>query len=285
MSDVVNIFDRSLLRRRRERARKDYKKFAFLEKEIAGRLAVRLTDLRPRFPLSLEIGARSGGLGNRLRSSGKIDTLIQSDLSISWATERGSDGPALTLDEEFLPFANRSLDAVFSALSLHWVNDLPGVLSQIRQALKPDGLMLVAFLGGNTLAELHKSFVEAEAANASCFTQRISPFADLSDVSVLTQRAGFKLSVVDTDTITVTYNNALDLMYDLRGMGETNLTMKRQRIPLSRTLLNEVIKYYAKRFAGEDGKIQASFQILYITAWAPAKDQLKSILPQYTASK
>ncbi|AFX98582.1 methyltransferase domain protein [Candidatus Endolissoclinum faulkneri L2] len=272
MNDVIHIFDRSLLRQRRERARKDYGKFAFLEKEIAARLAIRLSDLRPRFPLSLEIGARSGALGSRIRTSGKIDTLIQSDLAVSWATERAIDGPALALDEEFLPFANSSLDAVFSALSLHWVNDLPGTLSQICQVLKPDGLMLVAFFGGNTLAELRESFAQVEVVNTGCFTQRISPFADLSDVSVLTQRAGFKLIVVDLDTITVTYNNALDLMYDLRGMGETNLITKRQRTPLSRTLLSEMIKYYSAHFAREDGRIPASFQILYLTAWAPAKN-------------
>ncbi|SDF54836.1 Methyltransferase domain-containing protein [Thalassobaculum litoreum DSM 18839] len=285
MTDAMRVFDRSLLRRRRERARARYGEFAFLEEEVADRLAERLEDIRRRFPLALELGARSGALGRALRASGKVDTLIQSDLAPSWAAERAADGPALTLDEEFLPIADGSLDAVFGALSLHWVNDLPGALSQIRRALKPDGLLLVALLGGETLVELRDAFAEAEVAVTGGLSPRVSPFADLRDAGGLLQRAGFALPVVDADTITVTYDTALHLMRDLRGMGETNLVLERHRAPMTRALLGGVAQAYAERFADADGRIPARFQILYLTGWAPAASQPKPLRPGSATSR
>src|SRR5690606_7804700 len=154
MTDPMLVFDRSLLRRRRDRAVAGYPEFAFLEEAVAERVAERLEDIRRRFPLAVELGARSGALGRLLRASGRVDLLVQTDLTPAWARARAADGPAAAVDEEMLPFADGSLDAVFGALSLHWVNDLPGTLAQIRRALKPDGLLLVAMLGGDTLIEL-----------------------------------------------------------------------------------------------------------------------------------
>lgn len=278
-TDVMRVFDRSLLRRRRERAADGYGAFAFLEEEVAGRVAERLDDIRRRFPLALELGSRSGALGRAIRASGKVDTLVQSDLAPCWAAARSGEGPALALDEEFLPVADGSLDAVFGALSLHWVNDLPGALAQLRRALKPDGLLLVALLGGETLVELRDAFAEAEVEVTGGLSPRVSPFADLRDAGGLLQRAGFALPVVDADTITVTYDTALHLMRDLRGMGETNMVLERRRAPMTRALLGRVAEIYAQRFAGDDGRIPARFQILYLTGWAPAPSQPKPLRP------
>lgn len=279
MTDAMRVFDRELLRRRRERARPGYGDFAFLEEEIAERLVERLGDIRRRFPLALEIGARCGALGRALRASGKVDTLVQSDLATGWACARAGEGPALALDEELLPIADGSLDAVFGALSLHWVNDLPGALTQLRRALKPDGLLLVALLGGDTLVELRDAFTEAELEVTGGVSPRVSPFADLRDAGGLLQRAGLALPVVDADTITVTYETALHLMRDLRGMGETNLVLERRRTPMTRTLLSRVADLYARRFAGSDGRIPARFQVLYLTGWAPADNQPRALRP------
>lgn len=279
MTDAMFVFDRSLVRRRRERARPGYAEFAFLEEEVAERLVERLDDIRRHFPLALDLGARSGALGRRLRATGKVDTLIQADLSPAWAGERSADGPAVAADEEALPFADGSLDAVFGALSLHWVNDLPGALAQIRRALKPDGLLLVAMLGGDTLVELRDALFEAEGEVTGGVSPRVSPFADLRDAAGLLQRAGFALPVADADTIPVTYESAFHLMRDLRGMGESNAVLERRRTPSPRALFARAAEIYAERFAGPDGRVPARFQILYLTAWAPAADQPKPLRP------
>lgn len=279
MTDPMLVFDRSLVRRRRERAIPGYADFAFLEQEVAERLAERLDDIRRRFPVALELGARSGALGRLLRASGKVDTLIQADLAPAWARERADDGPAVAVDEEALPFADGSLDAVFGALSLHWVNDLPGALAQIRRALKPDGLLLMAMLGGDTLVELRDALFEAESEVTGGVSPRVSPFADLRDVAGLLQRAGFALPVADADTIPVTYETAFHLMRDLRGMGEANSVLERRRRFSSRALFARAAEIYAARFAGPDGRVPARFQVLYLTAWAPSADQPKPLRP------
>jgi len=275
----MHVFDRSLVRRRRERARPGYPGFAFLEEAVAERVAERLEDIRRRFPLAVELGARSGALGRLLRASGKVDTLIQTDLSPAWAIARAADGPAAAVDEEALPFADGSLDAVFGALSLHWVNDLPGTLAQVRRALKPDGLMLLAMLGGETLVELRDALFEADSEVTGGVSPRVSPFADLRDAAGLLQRAGFALPVADADTIPVTYATAFHLMRDLRGMGEGNSVLERSRRPARRALFARAAEIYAERFAGPDGRVPARFQVLYLTAWAPSADQPKALRP------
>lgn len=279
MTDPMLVFDRPLVRRRRDRAIPGYAEFAFLEETVAGRVAERLEDIRRRFPLAVELGARSGALGRLLRASGKVDTLIQTDLSPIWAQARSADGPAAAVDEEALPFADGSLDAVFGALSLHWVNDLPGALSQIRRALKPDGLLLAAMLGGDTLVELRDALYEAETEVTGGVSPRVSPFADLRDAAGLLQRAGFALPVADADTIPVTYQTAFHLMRDLKGMGESNAVLERRRQPSPRALFARAAEIYAARFAAPDGRVPARFQVLYLTAWAPSADQPKPLRP------
>ncbi len=279
MTEAMLVFDRALVRRRRERARAAYADYAFLEEAVAERVAERLEDIRRRFPVAVELGARSGALGRLLRASGKVDLLVQTDLSPGWAAVRSGDGPAAAVDEEALPFADGSLDAVFGALSLHWVNDLPGTLAQIRRALKPDGLLLIAMLGGETLVELRDALFEAEGEVTGGVSPRVSPFADLRDAAGLLQRAGFALPVADADTIPVTYATAFHLMRDLRGMGEGNAVLERSRRPARRALFARTAEIYAARFAGPDGRVPARFQVLYMTAWAPSADQPKALRP------
>ena len=285
MTDVMTVFDRRLLRRRRDRAAEGYDAYAFLEEEVADRMVDRLADIRRRFPIALELGARSGALGRGLRATGAVDVLIQSDLSPVWAAARRADGAVLALDEEFLPIRDGALDGVFGALSLHWVNDLPGALAQIRRALKPDGLMLTAMLGGETLVELRDALAEAEIEVTGGVSPRVSPFADVRDAGGLLQRAGFALPVVDADTITVTYESPLHLMRDLRGMGEANVVLERRRVPMRRAMLARAAEIYGARFAGSDGRIPARFQVLYLTGWAPAKSQPQPLRPGAATSR
>jgi SAM-dependent methyltransferase len=194
------------------------------------------------------------------------------------------DGSATTplrvvADEEALPFADNTLDLVVSALSLQAVNDLPGVLVQVRRALKPDGLFIAALLGGDSLAELRQSFAVAESELESGMSPRVAPFPDLRDMGALLQRAGFALPVTDVDRITVRYATPLGLLRDLRHMGATNPLVERRRAPLRRATLARAIAIYAERFADPDGKVRASFDIIWLSGWSPHESQQKPLRP------
>ncbi len=160
-----------------------------------------------------------------------------------------------------------------SALALQFVNDLPGTLIQIRRALKPDGLFLAAMIGGDSLAELRAAFAEAEAEIEGGVSPRVAPFADLRDLGALLQRAGFALPVTDVDRITVRYASPLALMHDLRRMGAGNALIERRRTPLRRATLRRVFEIYAERFADPDGRIRATFEIVWLSGWAPHESQ------------
>jgi NADH dehydrogenase [ubiquinone] 1 alpha subcomplex assembly factor 5 len=175
-------------------------------------------------------------------------------------------------DEDALPFADASLDLVIGNLSLHWVNDLPGALVQIRRALKPDGLFLAAMLGGDTLIELRRSLLEAELETLGGTAPRVSPFAGVRDAGDLLMRAGFTLPVADSDPLTVTYADPLALMRDLRGMGEGNALAGTGR-PLRRDTLFTALRRYGESFAEPDGRIPATFEIVYLAGWSPADNQ------------
>jgi SAM-dependent methyltransferase len=182
-------------------------------------------------------------------------------------------------DETPLPLSPGSIDLAASALALHFVNDLPGVLAQVRRALKPDGLLLAAMLGGDTLTELRQSFAAAESEVEGGLSPRILPFADLRDVGALLQRAGFALPVADLDHITVRYADAFALMQDLRRMGATNVLTERRRVPLRRNTLLRMAQIYAERFSDADGRIRATFDIVWISGWAPHESQQKPSKP------
>jgi SAM-dependent methyltransferase len=279
MTDSMTVFDRALLSRRRERARPGYADFAFLEEEVADRTADRLLDINRRFDLALELGMRSGAFARLVRAGGRVGTLISGDLAPGWAIQGRAEGATLALDEELLPYAERSADAVLSNLALYWVNDLPGTLSQIRRVLKPDGLFLASILGGETLVELRDALAAAEVEITGGLSPRVSPFADVRDAGGLLQRAGFALPVVDSEILTVTYETAFHLMRDLKGMGESNVVLERSRAPGRRRLFTRAAEIYAERFAGPDGRIPARFQIITLTAWAPAPTQQKPLRP------
>ncbi len=286
MSDPLNLFDRRLLRRRRDRAAANLAAHDFLFAEVAERLTERLDDVTRKFPRALDLGCHGGALARALGRRGGVETLVQCDLSPAMARAAASAGrPSLAADEEALPFAPRSFDLVMSVLSLHWVNDLPGALIQIRQALKPDGLFLGALLGGETLAELRTALMEAELAEEAGASPRVSPFAEVRDAGALLQRAGFALPVADVDTIPVTYPDALALMRDLRGMGESNALVERRRTPTRRATLARAAAIYAEKFAAADGRVPATFQVITLTAWAPHPCQPKALAPGSARSR
>ncbi len=295
MAELKNVFDRRLLRRRRDRAAAGFADHDFLFREVAARLAGRLDDITRSFPLALDLGCHDGTLGRALAGRGGIETLVQADLSPAMAARAraageaqkltAGGGSALAADEEALPFAAASFDAAFSLLGLHWVNDLPGALIQLRRALKPDGLLLAAMFGGDTLIELRQSLMQAEIDTVGGAGPRVSPFADTRDAGGLLQRAGFALPVVDADTVSVTYADPLALMRDLRGMGETNALIDRPRRALRRDTFTRAAEIYRDRFAGADGRIPATFQVITLTAWAPAPSQQQPLAPGTAKSR
>ncbi|WP_119304519.1 methyltransferase domain-containing protein [Dongia deserti] len=271
--EQARIFDRRLLRERRGRAARDLHAHDFLLKEIGERLCDRLSDIARSFPLTLDLGARDGLLARTLNGRGGIETLIQSDASLINARGLQKAGPSLVADEELLPFKAECFDAILSNLALHWVNDLPGALVQIRSSLKPDGLFLASLFGSGTLTELRSCLMEAELAELGGASPRISPFADLRDAAGLLQRAGFALPVADVDTITVTYGDVFALLRDLRGMGETNVLLERLKHPTRRTIFARTAALYQDRFADREGRLCATFQVLFLTGWAPHESQ------------
>ncbi|NKB49684.1 MAG: methyltransferase domain-containing protein [Alphaproteobacteria bacterium] len=283
MADRIEVFDRQLLRQRRERAAATLPDYDFLFDEVADRLVDRLADIRRDFTSALDLGCHTGFVAKAAARlpAGKIGSLVQTDLSPRMAAVALADTgiAALAADEEALPFRDGSFDLILSCASLHHVNDLPGTLVQIQRALKPDGVFLAALFGGATLTELRQSWLAAESAIEGGAGPRVAPFADLRDAAGLLQRAGFALPVADTDTITVTYDNPLKLMADLRGMGETNMLLERRRTPTRRATLMAVAEQYMRQFAGADGRAPATFQILYLTGWAPADNQPQALRP------
>jgi NADH dehydrogenase [ubiquinone] 1 alpha subcomplex assembly factor 5 len=281
--DPLLVFDRVLLRRRRERAARDWDQQAFLKREIAGRLVERLDDVRRTFALALDLGSQGDEIATALGEREAVGCLVRADLGHGFA--RQARGPAVVADEEFLPFAPESFDLVVSAMDLHWVNDLPGTLIQIRRILKPDGLLLGAMLGGATLWQLRQALAAAESEVEGGLSPRVSPFADLRDAAGLLQRAGFALPVADSETIDVEYDNALALMRDLGAMGESNLVVERRRGLSRRTTLLRAAEIYGERFALPSGRVTASFEVLFLHGWAPHDSQPKPLKPGSAAHR
>jgi NADH dehydrogenase [ubiquinone] 1 alpha subcomplex assembly factor 5 len=277
MSAAQNIFDRDLLRVRRDRAAGNFAAHDFLLQRVADDLADRLELIVRHFSLALDLGSHHGVLARRLRELPNVDTVICMDSCTGLLSQY--DGLCVQADEEYLPFAARSLDLIVSGLSLQFANDLPGVLLQAGRSLKPDGLLLVALLGGATLHELRTAFTIAEAETVGGASPHIAPFADIRDLGALAQRAGLALPVADAETLTVTYQTPLHLMHELRGMGATNALHDRHRKPLTRRMLLRVADVYKDRFGRADGRIPATFEILTLTAWAPHESQPKPLKP------
>jgi SAM-dependent methyltransferase len=275
--DPLLVFDRVLLRHRRERAARDWDRSAFLKREIAERLVERLDDVRRSLPLALDLGSHGDEIAVALGERKTVGCLVRADLGHGFA--RRARGPAVVADEEFLPFAAGSFDLVVSAMDLHWVNDLPGTLIQIGRILKPDGLLLGAMLGGSTLWQLREALAAAESEIEGGLSPRVSPFADLRDAAGLLQRAGFALPVADSETIDVEYDNALALMRDLGAMGESNLIVERRRGLARRATFLRAAEIYGERFALPSGRVAASFEVLFLHGWRPHASQPQPIKP------
>lgn len=280
MSAPPRLFDRRLHRQRLDRAAHDFAAADFLKVRAAGDMVERLEIILREFPICVDLGSRNGAFSALLAQSdarAKIGMVIETDLSGVMLDQRL--GHRLQIDEEALPFAPASLDLVVSSLALHWVNDLPGTLIQVRRALKPDGLFLGAIFGGQTLTELRQSLIQAESDLTGGAGLRIAPFADAFDVAGLLQRAGFALPVADLDRVTVRYDHPLKLIGDLRRMGETNALADGRGRPLSRPVLARAMALYQERFSDPDGRVRATFDIMTMTGWAPHPIQQQPLKP------
>ncbi len=271
MASSPIIFDRKLLRARRRRAER-LGASDFLIERVAADIAERLAVVLRQFDLAVDLGTAGDAVRRALAASGKVGAIVAAS---PWAS-----GPlAVVADEEALPFRDGAIDLVVSALSLQFANDLPGVLVQIRRALRPDGLLLAALLGGDTLTELRQAFAQAEAEIEDGISPRVAPFADLRELGALLQRAGFALPVTDVDRVTVRYASPIALMHDLRAMGATNVLTERRRRPLRRATLRRMIEIYGERFADADGRIRATFEIVWLSGWAPHESQQQPLRP------
>ena len=281
MSAGPTIFDRTLLRARQQRARALGAE-TFLIDRVAAELGERLAVVLRQFERAVDLGTPTDAVRRVLAESGKVATIVA---AVPSPARRDASTLRVAADEEALPFADGSLDLVVSALALQFVNDLPGTLIQICRALKPDGLLLAALIGGDSLAELREAFAQAESEIEGGVSPRVAPFADLRELGALLQRAGFALPVVDSDRLTVRYQSVFDLMRDLRRMGATNVLTERRRTPLRRATLQRLADIYARRFADADGRLRATFEIAWLSGWAPHESQQKPLKPGSAAQR
>jgi SAM-dependent methyltransferase len=273
MTDPLPLFDTALARRRLARARAaGYADF--LLARLAADLEDRLGAVLRRFPRALDLATPTAAAAERLRADPRVDTLVR------LAPFPEAVAPGLVVgDPEVLPFAAGRFDLAVSLLALQHVNDLPGTLVQLRRALKPDGLFLGALLGGRSLTELRQAFGEAETEVEGGISPRVAPFAEVRELGGLLQRAGFALPVADTETLTVRYADPFALMRDLRAMGLTNVLTERRRTPLRRATLMRTAAIYAERFADPDGRLRATFEIVWVSGWAPHASQQIPLKP------
>jgi NADH dehydrogenase [ubiquinone] 1 alpha subcomplex assembly factor 5 len=259
MDPAMEVFDRRAVRRHRDRAAPTIGRVADVLRDAAERLVDRLDDTTPRFTCALDVGGR-GVVAPLLRARG-ID-VVSCDLSPAMAALNG--GPAVAADEEFLPFAGATFDLVVASVSLHWVNDLPGALIQLRHALRPDGLLLASLPALGTLAELRQALAQAEAGITGGAAPRVSPFADLRDCAGLLQRAGYALPVADVEDLRLLYTDPFALLRDLRSAGETNALRERDRRVPPRALFPAALA----ALPAEQGRVAVTLRLAVMTGWA-----------------
>ena len=268
----MSLFNRTLLRHRRDKAAAGFAEHNFLKKLAAERVGESLACINRTFDTVLDMGCHHGELAAYLPERSAIQTLIHADMSREMLAH--TEGNAkIQMDEEWLPFANDSLDAVLSCLSLHHVNDMVGSLIQIHKALKADGLLMAIMYGPNTLIELREVLQEAEIMLTGGVSPRISPFPEIRDAGNLLGRAGVALPVLDSELLTVSYDSVYDLMRDIRGMGESNILSEQPKHITSRTLFDAADHLYKERYADEEGRITATVEFLTLSAWKPAPNQ------------
>ena len=270
------LFDTAQLLRQRLRHKSEAAGADFLLRRVSEEIADRLTAVQRRFDLAADIGTPGSTLAETLAGAPALEALVRVDAA---APLLGDNATGAVCDPEVLPLADASIDLAVSALSLQWINDLPGLLVQIRRALKQDGLFLAGFAGGETLHELRASFLQAEGELASGAAPRVIPFIDVREAGSLLQRAGLALPVADADRLTVRYDTPFGLIADLRAMGAANPLTARSRKPLRRDVLMRMAEIYRDRFADPDGRIRATFDIVYVSGWAPHESQQMPLRP------
>ena len=267
------IFDRGQIRRQQARVATKIADHNFLIDWNMRQIIDRLADIKRTYPRVLLVGASvSSDLRHELKAAGQIEELLIAD-------ESDALSPDVVFDSELWPESITNFDLIVAPFMLHRTNDVPGALIQMRHALKPDGLMMAAFPGGETLIELRQSFMNAEIAQRNGAQMRVHPFIDRQQAAALLQRGGYSLPVVDSERLTVTYDNAFRLMQDLRGMGETNSLVLRQRTMTGKNLMLEMARLYQSNFSEDDGRIRATFEMIWISGWAPHASQQKPLKP------
>jgi SAM-dependent methyltransferase len=271
MADAMIVFDRRAVRRHRDRAAARVRHVAPILTELAERLVGRLDDVTRRFARALDLGGR-GVVAPLLQARGM--EVVSCDLSIAMAAR--SFPLRVAADEEWLPFALGSFDLIVASMSLHWVNDLPGCLLQLRQALRPDGLFLASLPTLGTLDGLRASLTATEAALRGGASPRVSPFPELRDCAHLLQRAGFALPVADADELHLRYADRLALLRDLRDAGEANAVAVRDTATPPRMLFPAAL---AAMPADADGHMPVAIRLAMLTAWAPAPSQPRPLAP------
>lgn len=258
------VFDRNLLRTRRQRYATQFGAHDFLHRAAAESLLERRADMRHELPRVLALGCPEGMIAAQLRAQGA--QLVQADLLPALLP---SDGPRVVLDEEWLPFAPGSFDCIISNLALQGVNDLPGTLLQCRQTLAADGVLLAALVGGRTLQELRHCFYQAEQERMGGVSPRIAPNIAADSAAGLLQRAGFTMPVVDSEMIEVGYPDPFALLRDLRVIWGGNVLHDRWRRGTPRGLFVRMAELYSQYYPAETVGIRASFEIIYLHGWTP----------------
>jgi SAM-dependent methyltransferase len=247
----------------------------FLMRRAAEDLADRLGAVERRFGKAAVLFCQTPAAADVVAASGKAAEIVRVEADAAFLAGR----PGLVAPLETVPFQPESLDLAVSLLSLQAMNDIPGMLVQIRRALRPDGLFLGAFAGAGTLSELRESLLAAETELYGGASPRVIPFTDVRDAGALLQRAGLALPVADVETVTVRYDTLFDLTADLREMGETSALTDRSRRPGARKLFARAAEIYAERFSDADGRIRASFSVVWMSGWAPDASQQKPLKP------
>lgn len=282
-SPPPQLFDCARVARNRDRASFDYRDYAFLKGRESNQLLERLQDSPRKFSRALDLWAHDGQASEALKKSGIVNQITALESSPNMIERLQSQQFDAVLSEgETLPFEPGTFDLVTSVLALHWINDLPGMLNQVRTVLKPDGLFLACLFGGGTLNELRAALIEAESELTGGISPRLSPLPSLQDMAGLLQRARFALPVADIERVTVRYQHPMKLLQDLKGMGEQAAFAPRQgqaRRPLSRRILARMSEIYAERFSDPDGRVRASFDIIWLSGWAPAANQPQPLKP------
>jgi SAM-dependent methyltransferase len=277
MAAAPTLFDRALLRARLDRAVRSLGGHAdFLWRRAAEDLGDRLATVLRRFERAVDWGTPGGLAAEAVARTGQAGSVVHLAPSLGSA---GRGWPVAVADVEHPPLAPASVDLVVSLIALQVVDDLPGALASIRAALRPDGLFLGCLLGGSSLTELRQAFTQAEAETEGGVSPRVAPFADVRDLGGLLQRAGLALPVADSDVVTVRYRDPFGLLRDLRAMGAANALLARRRDPLRRATLLRMAEIYAERFADPDGRVRATFELVWLSGWAPHESQQKPLKP------